>query len=65
MPEFALLISPKADAAFFERASEVALTEVMGVPGVSNVRLHQSGLLRFVHVVADDDTLPNEPPVFS
>ena len=59
MPNYALLISPRADAAFFERANDVAVAEISGVPGVSNVQLHEHGPMRFVHIDAAPETLPD------
>ena len=54
MPEFALLVSARADTAFFARFAHIAVQEAESVPGITNVRWDQVGDMTFVRVTAEN-----------
>lgn len=58
MPDYALLISDRAHAAFFDRTDEIAAAEVAFVCTQAEISVEQIGPLRFIRVKADANALP-------
>ena len=54
MPRYAVLISPRAEAAFFAQTLKVAQAELSGVPGVDQIAHHSIGEMHFLHIDSDD-----------
>lgn len=59
MPDYALMISARADAAYFARADDVALAEASGVPSVTGLRIQRVGDMAFLRATADANMLPD------
>ncbi len=53
----ALLVSPRAEAAFFAETMKVAREEVGGVPGVADLGERSYGAMRFLTVTAEDEAI--------
>jgi hypothetical protein len=57
MNRYAVLISPRAEAAFFAQAREVAQAELAGVEGLGAAQLRQHGPLQFLELEAPPERL--------
>ncbi len=59
MPDYALLISSRAAAAYFANAQSVVMAEAAGVAGATDLRFDQIGDLVFLRLSADASVLPD------